>query len=591
MPPDKLGRYEILRELGHGAMGVVYEATDPTIGRRVALKAIRFDGIGTTADEAAKRFKNEARAAGGLNHPNLVTVYDAGEDGGNLYLAMEFIEGSNLDELLRAQHTLPPQKAIDIIRQVCSGLDFAHSKGIVHRDIKPANVMLGPHGVVKITDFGIARAGEAMTLTGQVIGTPHYMSPEQVVGKTLDGRSDLFSVGVMLYEMITGERPFEGQSITTIMYKIVHETPVSPRKLDSTIHPGLSAVIEKALAKAPEERFQTGADLTKALENYERSPIAQSSTLDLPTHQFPVAVGEPAQPSSDGTQVIQPAASSTTDPAISGRRFFSRLSPAARKRLIVFGVLWVLFLANRYREHGTQNRSQDIRSETRASVAAPAPPQANESTEDNGEEVKAGQQPLTEHPNATENKSTALLKVNSSPPAAIIEIDGKSTGQTTPAELQLPRGQHSVTVRMAGFTPSSASFRVKGGEEIEYSPELSVSLPNIPGAPNVAIPDLSGIKDMVKQQTLQGKAWERWAREQNSDQPKLVITSSPLGARVLINGNDSGKTTPAVIATKPGEYQIRLELDGFEPAEKDVKVQERKPGVWNPSLKRVKGQD
>jgi len=196
--PEKFGRYEIVREIGHGAMGVVYEALDPTIGRKVALKAIRFDGIGTTADEAARRFKNEARAAGGLNHPNIVTVYDAGEDSGVLYLAMELIEGPTLDALLRTRRTIAPPQAVDIVRQICAGLDFAHGRGIVHRDIKPANILLASHGPAKITDFGIARAGEAMTITGQVVGTPNYMSPEQVLGRTLDGRSDLFSVGVML---------------------------------------------------------------------------------------------------------------------------------------------------------------------------------------------------------------------------------------------------------------------------------------------------------------------------------------------------------------------------------------------------------
>ena len=197
-PPQKFGRYEIVREIGHGAMGVVYEALDPTIGRKIALKAIRFDGIGTTADEAARRFKNEARAAGGLNHPNIVTVYDAGEDSGILYLAMEFIEGSTLEALIREERTIATAQTIDIIRQVCAGLDFAHAKGIVHRDVKPGNIMLAGNSLVKITDFGIARAGEAMTITGQVVGTPNYMSPEQVLGKPLDGRSDLFSVGVIL---------------------------------------------------------------------------------------------------------------------------------------------------------------------------------------------------------------------------------------------------------------------------------------------------------------------------------------------------------------------------------------------------------
>ena len=220
--PQKLGRYEIVREVGHGAMGVVYEATDPNIGRKVALKTIRAGTLGTNPEEVAKRFKNEARAAGGLNHPNIVTIYDADEQNGILYLAMEFLQGTTLDVLLHSLQTLKPDQAVDIVRQVCAGLDYAHSKGVVHRDIKPGNIMVLVTGAVKITDFGIARTANVMTMTGQVLGTPNYMSPEQVVGKTVDGRSDLFSVGVLLYEMVTGERPFDGQSITTIMYKIVH---------------------------------------------------------------------------------------------------------------------------------------------------------------------------------------------------------------------------------------------------------------------------------------------------------------------------------------------------------------------------------
>src|ERR1051326_680121 len=181
---------------------------------------------------------------------------------------------------------MPAAKVVDVMRQVCAGLDFAHTRGIIHRDIKPANIMLAD-SLVKITDFGIANVGDGMTLTGTVVGTPNYMSPEQVLGKTLDGRSDLFSVGVMLYQMLTGERPFEGQSITTIMYKIVHEEPIAPRKLDSTIHPGLSAIVEKALAKSPEARFQTGSELAAALENYRQLGTGVQLIGNEPTAALP----------------------------------------------------------------------------------------------------------------------------------------------------------------------------------------------------------------------------------------------------------------------------------------------------------------
>jgi len=605
MPPEKLGRYEIVRAIGHGAMGVVYEALDPNIGRKIALKAIRFDGIGTTADEATRRFKNEARAAGGLNHPNIVTVYDAGDDGGILYLAMELIEGSTLEELLRSQRTLPATQATDIIRQVSAGLDFAHVKGIVHRDIKPGNVMLAPHGLVKITDFGISRAGEAMTMTGQVIGTPNYMSPEQVLGKTLDGRSDLFSVGVMLYEMITGERPFEGQSITTIMYKIVHETPIPPLKLDSSIHPGISAIIEKSLAKSPEKRFQTGAELTKALENYPQIDLSLLGILDTPTGEFPALVDankarDPIAPAPRSSKDAMSSISSDqapTSPEV--KKEDSRVLPRKwRKRAIVLVFLSALYVVSRHERKSpagsdrSTNRNKSV--STTAPIAPAIPPPNSAPTNSAGapaEEVtnnEAGDgnssSALVKRENATTSKETAQLKVNSNPPNAQIDLDGKPTGKRTPTELQLPRGQHSVSVRMPGFQTSSANFRVRGGEEIEYSPELTVGIPNMQ-VPNVDMPDLSKLNNLGKNGAGQAQFWQQWVERKFGNGSKLVINSSPLGARILVDGKDSGQTSPAVIPIKAGTHRVRLELDGFEPVEREVTVEERKPGMMNPKLK------
>src|SRR5229473_4658505 len=268
MSLQTVGRYEITGELGRGAMGVVYKALDPTIGRTVALKTMRLDVHGLDAAEMVRRFQNEARAAGVLSHPNIVTIYDAGEQDGIFYIAMEFIEGTTLHELLAEQRVLAADDVIQYSRQICRGLDYAQSHGIVHRDIKPANIMITSNGTVKIMDFGIAKTGGGVTSTGQVLGTPNYMSPEQVKGKPLDGRSDLFSFGVLLYEMLTGEKPFVGQNVTTIIYKIVNENPIPPRDLDVTIHPGLSTVVTKALSKSPDERYQSGADLVRDLESY-----------------------------------------------------------------------------------------------------------------------------------------------------------------------------------------------------------------------------------------------------------------------------------------------------------------------------------
>jgi len=576
MPPEKLGRYEIVREIGHGAMGVVYEATDPTIGRKIALKAIRFDGIGTSADEAARRFKNEARAAGGLNHPNIVTVYDAGEDNGNLFLAMEYIEGTSLDVLLSTQKTLSPGQTIDIIRQVCAGLDFAHGKGIVHRDIKPANVMLAGHGLVKITDFGIARAGEAMTITGQVVGTPNYMSPEQVLGKPLDGRSDLFSVGVMLYEMITGERPFEGQSITTIMYKIVHETPIPPRKLDSSIHSGLSAVIEKSLQKSPEERFQTGSELAQALQNYQNPGAV--STLGTPTASAPV-LAETTGP----IDVKPPTASSQTAPTPATVGQAPPVSKAnilvqwfgerrRRNRIIALAIAGFVWLSSTYKRHDKHPRDDESNGNAPvASAPAPAPtPPASP--------PETGQTP-------TPNQQKALLRVDSSPPVAQIDVDGKSTGKSTPAELQLPPGKHTISVHMSGFQTSTASFQLRAGEQRDYSPQLAVAMPaiNVPG-----VPDLSKLQGLGKE--TQAEVWKQWANGQFGDKPSLVLNSKPEGARIFINGKDSGHTSPAVIEVDPGTYHVLFVLEGFEPAHRDVTIGAHGARVLKPTLHQLKSE-
>src|SRR5712692_11003165 len=266
---EKIGRYEIVGRLGRGAMGVVYKAMDPMIGRTVALKTMRLDAHGLETSELLQRFRNEARLAGVLSHPNIVSIYDADEINGLFYMAMEYIEGKTLHQLLSQDHVLPIERVLDLSRQICAGLDAASAQRVVHRDIKPANVMILPIGTLKIMDFGIAKAGGSMTSTGEVLGTPNYMSPEQVKGKPLDGRSDLFSFGVILYEMVTGEKPFAGDNITTIIYKIVNEEPIPPRELNTEVHPGLNRVILKALAKTPQERYQMGADLMHALENYE----------------------------------------------------------------------------------------------------------------------------------------------------------------------------------------------------------------------------------------------------------------------------------------------------------------------------------
>src|SRR6266852_1746267 len=268
----KAGRYEIVGELGRGAMGVVYKAMDPVIGRTVAVKTIRLseEGTGLSRPELLTRFQTEARAAGLLTHPNIVVVFDAGEEDGLYYITMELVEGKSLQAHLDGAQAFPLPRILRIMEQTCSALQFAHERNVVHRDIKPANIMLAADDTVKVTDFGTAKILQFGTMqqTAHVMGTPSYMSPEQVKGRAVDGRSDIFSLGVLLYEMVTGEKPFPGQNITTVIYKIVNEEPVPPKQVDPSIHPGISAVVMKALAKDPEVRYQSCREMLEDLRNY-----------------------------------------------------------------------------------------------------------------------------------------------------------------------------------------------------------------------------------------------------------------------------------------------------------------------------------
>jgi serine/threonine-protein kinase len=268
-PLTKLGRYEILAELGQGSMGVVYKARDPALDRVVAIKTINLNLPKDELAEYEARFYQEARAAGGLNHPNIVTIYDIGKSERVAYMAMEFLEGEELRAILSAGQPLPVIQAMDVASQVAEGLNYAHERHIVHRDIKPSNIMVVRDGLVKITDFGIARmrTNEVKTMTGMILGSPKYMSPEQVAGKRADHRSDLFSLGVVLYEMLTGHTPFQADSIHGIMYQILNSTAPAPSLRDSELPEIVDLIVAKALTKSVEERYQSAKDLATDLQD------------------------------------------------------------------------------------------------------------------------------------------------------------------------------------------------------------------------------------------------------------------------------------------------------------------------------------
>ena len=268
--PQKLGRYEILEEIGKGAMGVVYLARDPLIGRQVALKTFRV-GFSAKDQELAQfrsRFVREAQSAGILSHPNIVTIHDVVDEGGEgiCFIAMEFVKGTNLKQLLQRPEPFGYDRVVDILSQIAEGLDYAHSRGVVHRDIKPANILIAQDGKVKITDFGIARLDTSnLTMEGQLLGTPNYMAPEQIQGKEVDHRADIFSLGVVFYEMLTRRKPFQGENLTAVTHKIVYEPFTPAEELIKDLPPGLTAIMSRCLEKDPNRRYPRAAEIAAEL--------------------------------------------------------------------------------------------------------------------------------------------------------------------------------------------------------------------------------------------------------------------------------------------------------------------------------------
>jgi len=296
MTISKLGKYEIRGELGRGAMGVVYEGFDPMIHRTVAIKTIRADRLGgTESANVVARFRSEAQAAGRLSHPNIVAIYDFDIDGDTWFIAMESIKGRELKEFFDANERFAMPDIVRIMTQVLGALDYSHKQGVIHRDIKPANIFILADGTAKVADFGIARI-ESSTLTqvGDVLGTPAYMSPEQIMGLPVDGRSDLFSAGVLLYQFLTGERPFAGAANTT-MQKVLKEEPLPPSSLNVQLPAAMDAVVRKALAKKPAERFQSAQEFIAALQAASADdPDATVRAVTPHASAPPAAVARPA---------------------------------------------------------------------------------------------------------------------------------------------------------------------------------------------------------------------------------------------------------------------------------------------------------
>jgi eukaryotic-like serine/threonine-protein kinase len=584
----KAGRYEIQGELGRGAMGVVYKAVDPVIGRTVAVKTLRLseEGTGLSRPELLNRFQTEARAAGLLTHPNIVVVFDAGEEDGLYYITMELVEGKSLQALLDAGQAFPLARVLRIMEQTCGALQFAHERSIVHRDIKPANLMLTADDTVKVTDFGTAKILQFGTVqqTAHVMGTPSYMSPEQVKGRVVDGRSDIFSLGVMLYEMVTGEKPFPGQNITTVIYKIVNEDPVPPRTIDPLIHPGLSTVVMKALAKDPAARYQTCKEMLEDLKNY-RSVLAAenpSATVVLsgspeatavtPAHRFP-QTGD-LQTAHTARSLQARAANPSQTPALRRTGVLAQAEPPRKSSpvltvflaLILIGI--IIFGYQRIKPVFDDARQQNQIQKTTPAEKGPAKTDTNDSstspdpTADNG---------------ATQPSNSAPAPIEKRPEPVATRNSANSANSLTPAAAEY-KGRIEEAASQKGI---AGKLKIRGtGNTLMLSGKLRPSehgelLKFLKAAP-VGVQVVDDIQYDDTTASNGGSVEANSHPVPASGRGAIHVITNIVGATAVATGdyNYSQRCeTPCSFSNlMPGSYNLSVKKSGFQPAQTALEI-------------------
>ncbi|MGV8073059.1 MAG: PEGA domain-containing protein [Syntrophobacteraceae bacterium] len=545
----KFGRYEIVRELGRGSMGVVYQAHDPQIDRLVALKVLRQDRV--TSEAFVKRFLKEAKAIGRLSHSNIVTVFDVGEDGGAIYIAMEFLEGRPLDELIKGKR-FEIAEILTLGIQIADALDYAHGKGVVHRDIKPSNIVVQPKGQVKITDFGIAHMEDPtatlQTQDGEILGTPAYMSPEQILGKAVDGRSDIFSLGVILYELTTGERPFgrEGKTLATMFNEIVNSEPPEPSVLNPSVEPGLAKVIKKCLSKSPAERFESGEAVAEEL----RRCGQENKTAAVQRSVQPPKIKKQSKP-----QIL--------------------LLILLLFAIAAGGIYF--FLPEEYLSLGW------LRSKV-----------TDTGVEDTGK--------------------LASLKMESNPSEAEVFVNGESKGKT-PLRLDLPLGKHAIRIAANGFgdwaddlellEPKEYPLRIELKASVKWS---SLKIESNPAEADVFVDNKLQGKSPLELNIEAGlhavrlllPGYMEWSDQVQLDESKtyplnvelkpmivratLQVQSTPSGAEVFVDGASQGKT-PAGVELPLGWHMVRVVLTDHEDWTEEIQLVEAKEYTVSADLK------
>ena len=600
---DQIGRYRILGELGRGATGVVYRAQDPAIGRTIAIKTIRLSDITDEAERQRMRDRlfREAQSAGMLSHPNIVTIYDIAEENGLAYIFMECVDGPSLDKVLNARDTpLRGDAALSLIRQTAIALDYAHGKGIVHRDIKPANILIHERSHAKITDFGVAKiVSQQMTQSGVMMGTPNYMSPEQVQGHAVDGRADEFSLAVIAYEILTGEKPFVADHLPALLFRIVREDPVPPQRLNPTVGPQVETVLRKALAKSAGDRYSTCTEFVDAFASaLETSPgwhpLPRSSAQNMPTFAGPAgeaAVHPPApKPAPPPAAPILPVAESD--------RMFRAEEPEPRSGLLK-SLVWllvgiglvglVLFGAQKY----VFNRGAEPPAPVADVPAANTPPSGAAASGGAAASAVVKPTPIGQVEASDPSKSAAGAQPPPSattpatqPPASAAAAAGQAPSDATASQSKPnPSNQEAKAepppkpVEQARTAPpplAPAALKPDYQQSVQFLTEPPGAQIVVDGnsSQTCRTPCMMRLSAGRHALNVQMNGYRPYPRVFNVPQDgdiflqlskavgTLSITSNPAGASIELDGAAQNKRTPAIFNLAPGKYHVKVARSG-----------------------------
>ncbi len=588
---EQIGRYRILDELGRGATGVVYRAQDPAIGRIIAIKTIRLSDFTDEAERERlrERLFREAQSAGILSHPNIVTIYDISEENGLAYIFMEFVDGPPLEKILNSTEPLLPEGVLSILRQIALALDYAHKKGIVHRDIKPANILIHEGTLAKITDFGVAKIlSQQMTQSGVMMGTPNYMSPEQVQGHAVDGRADQFSLAVIAYEILTGEKPFVADHLPSLLYRIVREDPVPPQRLNPTLSPQVEVVLRKALSKSAGERYPTAVEFVDALAEACNSnpgwrPLPRSGAQNLPTIGGGAALHHTSAPASTismsgsapepvraappmvPTRPVREDDGESHNPLL--KSLLWMLVGIGLVGLVLFGAQKFLFNRNSEPVATTEspttpaNPTPDKPADQPVSKPSPigesrVPDQTTQETPKPPQNTK----PETTKPEATKPETTqpetpAETAPAELPPRPHVETPPHREVSSIPPPVVAKPGADKTVQFLTD--PPGAKVIIDDNSSLTCKSPCMLQLPSGRHAMNVQLPGFRSYP-RVFNVPQDGDIFLQLSKASGT----LSVTSNPPGATIEINNEMQSKRTPALFNLPPGTYHVRVARSG-----------------------------